>query len=331
MPTRREWLFGAVGAAGAIAASRLVPGSRGGASPAETHTDTYFPAAGDSAPAFHGPYSHSVEPPDALGPGALDAATIPPLPARGRVERTITITQRPVEVAANATLDAWTFDGAIPGPILRVTEGDTLALTVRNLTAHPHNLHTHGAHSPTADGWEPIPAGGERRYEFTPGPAGLYPYHCDLMPSGQHLGRGLYGALLVDPREARPAAQERVLILGGYDLNGDGRSELYGWNGVAGFFARHPIKVARGERVRLYVVNLVADEPVATFHLHARTFDVFRSGTRRLPDEHSDVVALTLGERAVLEMTFDEPGRYMFHPHQPRLAERGAMGWIAVV
>lgn len=331
MPTRRELLFGVSGAVAAAAGAALFATLRRDGS----HSDA---ALGDAADAIasHGPYGHSVEPPSALGPAALDAATIPPPPRRGpasaqRVEREITITQRPVMVAEGRSLDAWTFDGQIPGPILRVREGDTLALTVRNHTAHPHNLHTHGAHDPAADGWEPIPPGGERRYEFAPRPAGLYPYHCDVLPAAQHLGRGLYGALIVDPAEPRADAEERVLILGGFDLDGDGRSELFGWNGCAGFFARHPIKVRRDALTRLYVMNLVADEPVATFHLHAQTFDVYRSGTRRAPDAHSDVVALTLGERAILETRFTAAGRYMFHPHQPRMAERGAMGWIAAL
>ena len=83
--------------------------------------------------------------------------------------------------------------------------------------------------------------------------------------------------------------------------------------------------------MRLYIVNLVGDESVATFHLHANTFDVFRSGTRLVADEHSDVVALTVGERAVLECRFREAGRVMFHPHQAGMAEKGAMGWISVV
>lgn len=322
MPTRRELLYGLGGGALALAAGAMHPrvraALRGG-----TH--------GADEPVLHGPYGHSVEPPNALGPTALDALTIPPSSPVGRVERTITITQQRVAVSATQEMDAWTFDGRIPGPILRVREGETLALTVRNLTPHPHNLHTHGAHAPTQDGWEPIPAGETRTYEFAPRPAGLYPYHCDLLPSAQHLGRGLYGALIVDPPTPRPAAEERVLILGGFDVTGDWRSDLYGWNGVAGFFSRHPLRVPVQQLVRLHVLNLVPDEPVATFHLHAQTFDVFRSGTRRTPDEHTDVVPLTLGERAMLEMRFDTPGRYMFHPHQPRLAERGAMGWIAAV
>jgi nitrite reductase (NO-forming) len=324
MPTRRELLWGMAGAAVAFASVGITRSVRKQANGRAASTD------GDAS-AGHGPYGHGVEPPGAFGPLALDALTIPPRRSEGRVERSLTITQRPVEVAQGRTLDAWTFDGAIPGPILRVTEGETMSLTIRNLTAHPHNLHTHGAHDPAHDGWEPIPSGATRTYEFSPRPAGLYPYHCDVMPSAQHLGRGLYGALIVDPLRPRAAAEERVLILGGFDVDGDGRSELFGWNGVAGFHARHPLKVPVNTLVRLYVLNLVPDEPVATFHLHAQTFDVFRSGTRATADEHTDVVPLTLGERAVLEMRFAQPGRYMFHPHQARMAERGAMGWITVL
>lgn len=323
MPTRRELLWGMTGAAVALAAVGITGGAR-------ARKDSH--GGGDAeVPVGHGPYGHSVEPPSALGPLALDALTIPPPRRSGGVEHRLTITQRPVDVAQGQTMDAWTFDGTIPGPILRVTEGESLRLTIQNLTAQPHNLHTHGAHDPSQDGWEPIPPGATRTYAFTPRPAGLYPYHCDVMPSAQHLGRGLYGALIVDPIRPRADAEERVLILGGFDVDGDGRSDLFGWNGVAGFHARHPLKVGVGALVRLHVLNLVPDEPVATFHLHAQTFDVFRSGTRATADEHSDVVPLTLGERAVLETRFTHPGRYMFHPHQARMAERGAMGWITAV
>lgn len=324
MPTRREVLWGLAGAAGALAASRVLPVVLRGAH------DAVPQAPHRAARELHGAYGHGVKPPRALGPRALDAATVPPPAARGFVRRELTITERPVAVAEGRVMQAWTFDGGVPGPILRVTEGERLELTVRNLTGLPHNLHCHGAHDPAEDGWEPIPPAGSRTYVLEPRPFGLYPYHCDVMPSAEHIGRGLYGVLIVDPPRPRPAAVERVLVLGGFDLAGTGRSDLYGWNGVAGYFARFPLKVPRGELVRLYVVNLVGDEPVVTFHLHANTFDVYRSGTRLVPDEHTDVVALTLGERAVLEMRFAAAGRYMFHPHQARMAERGGMGWLGV-
>ena len=86
-----------------------------------------------------------------------------------------------------------------------------------------------------------------------------------------------------------------------------------------------------GELVRLYVVNMVEYDPIASFHLHARTFDVYRTGTRMTPDEHTDVVTLRQTERAVLEMRFTKKGRYMFHPHQSYIEEKGAMGWIVAI
>ena len=301
MPTRRELLFGAAGAAGALALAAAA--ARATRDAFRTATDR--PRGAD--PMAHGPYGHGVEPPGTLGPAALDAATIPPPPTRGPVTRELTITQRPVPVAQGATLDAWTFEGTIPGPTLRVTEGETLTLRVRNLTGHPHNLHTHGAHAPESDGWEPIPPAGERTYVLRPRPAGIYPYHCDLTPGAQHLGRGLYGLLIVDPVTWRPPAQERVLLLGGFDTDGDGVSDAFGWNGVAGFHARHPIKLARATPVRLYVANFVVDEPVATFHLHARTFDVFRSGTRPTPDDTLRADCERLMRRLVRERCASEP------------------------
>lgn len=331
MPTRRDLLWALAGAAGAAAVGTVGRRVLDLRTHARVSRDGRVAGTPDyGANNTHAPYGHGAEAPTRLGPTALDAVTIPPPPGRGPVARTITITQRPLDIAQGVTMDAWTFDGGVPGPILRVTEGETLTLTVRNLTEHPHNLHAHGAHAPGADGWEPIAPGGTRTYEFTPRPYGLHPYHCDLVPGAEHLGRGLYGMLIVDPPAGRVPATERALVLGGFDVDGDGRSELFGWNGVAGYFARHPIKVRRGELVRLYVANLVVDEPVATFHLHANTFGVIRAGTAMTPSEVTDVAAMTVGERVVLEMRFMEAGRYMFHPHQGRMAEAGGMGWIAV-
>jgi FtsP/CotA-like multicopper oxidase with cupredoxin domain len=94
---------------------------------------------------------------------------------------------------------------------------------------------------------------------------------------------------------------------------------------------KYPVRVKAGELVRVYLVNMVGDEPAVSFHLHAQVFDVFRSGTMLRPDERTDVVTLAQAERAILEFRLPERGRYMFHPHQARLAERGAMGWFAAV
>ncbi|MEX2550252.1 MAG: multicopper oxidase domain-containing protein [Nitriliruptoraceae bacterium] len=281
-----------------------------------------------------GVYGHAAGPPVSLAAGDLDAVTFPPAPdGHHGVARDVElpVTQRQVEVGDGAIVDAWTYGGMVPGPIIRATAGDRLRVHLTNHTSHPHNVHLHGRHDPGMDGWEPIPPGEAFTYELVAEPFGLHPYHCHVVPIAEHISRGLYGAVIVDPPGGRPPAHEVVLVLGGWDLDGAGRNGLVVFNGIAGAYDRFPIRVPVGELVRVYLLNMLAYEPVASFHLHAQTFDVIRSGTSLEPDEHTDIVALTQGERAILEFRLPVQGRYMFHPHQSHLAERGAMGWFAAV
>ncbi len=235
------------------------------------------------------------------------------------------------DLSQPVTPHGWTNNGFAPGPTLRAKEGDLLHVTVRNRTEHPHNLHFHGRHSPQMDGWEPIPPGAETTYEITAAPFGVHPYHCHVMPIAQHIARGMHGVLIVDPPEPRPPALEVLLVLCGWDPDGVQRSSVVTWNGVAGYYAKFPIKAPVGELVRLYLVNMLEYEPVGSFHLHAQTFDLFPSGTSLTPLVHTDVVTLGMAERAILEFTLPERGRYMFHPHQHHLADRGAMGWFSAI
>lgn len=277
-----------------------------------------------------------VAPPSDLDREHLDALTLAPprddAPAGSLREYDMSVTAERHEVADGVGIDAWAYGGRVPGPVLRATEGDVLRLRMRNYGPGAHSLHLHGNHPPgPMDGVEPIPEGETFTYEFPADPVGVHPYHCHVGPIDEHVRRGQYGVLIVDPPGGRPPAHEVVLVLGGFDVDGDGRDDLYAFNGLAGAYDRHPIRVPVGERVRCYVANLVAGEAVAGFHLHARTFDVYRSGTALEPDEHTDTISLGMAERAVLEFSLPEPGRYMFHPHQLRLASRGAMGWFAAV
>jgi nitrite reductase (NO-forming) len=281
------------------------------------------------------PYGHGIEPPPGLGPHALDAALLPP-PAEpaapGRVRPVqLWASEQPIQVARDRSFAAWTFNGRVPGPIVRATEGDELDVRFHNFGMRAHNVHFHGRHDPLQDGWEPVPPGGDAEYRISAEPFGLHLYHCHAMPVSEHLAHGLYGAYIVDPPQPRPQALELVLLLSGFDLDGDGKNELYAWNGVAGYYDLYPIKVPVGRLVRVYLVNLVGPDPVASFHLHAQTFDVYRTGTRLQPDETTDVVTLGQAERAILEFTLPKPGRYMFHPHQQAMAESGAMGWFAAI
>jgi nitrite reductase (NO-forming) len=320
---RRAGIGGAAVVGGGALGRTLLPGS-----PAVAQDD------GHDAHVEEGVYGGAHSPPLHLPADHLDAVTIPPAPTpvtRSPRELEMVVTERQLLVADGVTVDAWTYGGTAPGPIIRATEGQELRIRLVNLTERPHNLHLHGRHSPQMDGWEPIPPGGETVYDITAGPFGVHPYHCHVPPLAEHVARGLYGAFIVDPPTPRGDAHEFVLVLGGWDVDGDGRNEVYAYNGVASFFHRYPLKVGVGERVRAYVLNMTEYDPVASFHLHAETFDVYWQGTSLEPDLHADTVTLAQGDRAIVEFTLPERGRYMFHPHQHHMADRGAMGWFAAV
>ncbi len=280
-------------------------------------------------------YGDIYSPPSGIGPGALDHATFPPpadgLPAGAVREVEIAVEERLIEVGRGAHIEAWTYNGSVPGPIIRVREGDLLRVQFENHTGNPHNIHFHGSHRPEQDGWEPIPPGGDTTYEIEAGPAGVHPYHCHTAPLAEHISRGLYGMMIVDPPGGRPPAVEIALLLSGFGNDDIGRNGIVAWNGVAGFYHDHPIKVPSDALVRAYLVNMLEHEPLASFHLHSETFDVYPAGMGDAPAFRDDTITLGMGQRAMIEFTLPTVGRYMFHPHQHWLAERGAMGWIAAI
>ncbi len=245
-------------------------------------------------------YGHGAGPPRGIDPAALDSVTFPPPPddrPAGTVrELEVRVEERLIEVAHEVHVEAWTYNGTVPASIIRATEGDLLRIRFENRTGHAHSLHFHGAHRPEMDGWEPIPPGGETVYEIEAGPAGVHPYHCHTAPLAEHIARGLYGMMIVDPPGGRPDAREVALLLSGFSNEEIGRNGVVAWNGVAGFYHDHPIKITRGENVRAYIVNMLEYESLASFHLHARTFDVFPAGMGESPTFRDDTIALAQGQ-----------------------------------
>jgi FtsP/CotA-like multicopper oxidase with cupredoxin domain len=124
--------------------------------------------------------------------------------------------------------DGWTYNGTIPGPTIRVTEGDLVRIRVINSNdnSHPHSLHLQSIHYAKDDGVSmggypggAISPGRSFTYEFVAQPYGVYPYHCHVDPVADHINRGLYGAMIIDPKEPRPQMTEMAMILNGYDIN----------------------------------------------------------------------------------------------------------------
>ena len=246
-------------------------------------------------------------------------------------EYEIAATERKVQLMEDVTFDAWAYNGTVPGPILRMTQDDLMRVSFTNETSHPHSIHFHGTHPASQDGsLRPVSPDAYTVYEMRARPYGLHLYHCHTMPLAAHMAHGLYGAFIVDPPEPRRKAQELVLLMSGFDLDGDGRNELYAFNGRPYQYEHRPIQVRRSRPVRVYLANVTEYDPVASFHLHGAMFKLFRTGTTD-HFEYTDTVTLAQGERAILEIDFEDRGLFMFHAHQSHLADKGLVGWFQVV
>src|SRR5262245_50644616 len=222
-------------------------------------------------------------------------------------EYQITAVDREIEIAPGVYFPAWTFNGQVPGPTLRATEGDRIRITFINEGSHPHTMHFHGWHPPAMDGSLPehqVRPGGRFVYEFDAEPFGLHLYHCHAVPLKRHLHKGLYGVFIVDPKGGRPAADELVMVMNGFDTNFDADNEVYAVNTVANFYMHEPLRVEVGKLVRMYVVNVTEFDLINSLHLHGMFFNVFRTGTTLAPSEVTDTVMLSQGERAILETQF---------------------------
>jgi FtsP/CotA-like multicopper oxidase with cupredoxin domain len=256
----------------------------------------------------------------------------------GRVVREweLYATDRDVEVAPGVTFAAWTYNERIPGPTLRAREGELLRISFVNGSGHPHTIHFHGIHPAEQDGVPGLGAGelapGERTvYEFDALPAGLHLYHCHVRPLAEHIAKGMYGTLIIDPKEPRPEADELVMVMNAFDTNFDFANEVYAVNTVGFHYMDAPVRVRRDALVRIYLVNMLEYDPINSFHLHANFFHYFPTGTSLVPAEFTDTISQVQGQRGILELRFPYTGRYMFHAHKTEFAELGWMGFFEVV
>lgn len=261
---------------------------------------------------------------------------------------------------------SWTFNASIPGPTMRMTQGDHIEIKVVNKGTMPHSLHMHSIHPAVMDG-VPIVSGESGfispgksfTYRFTAAPVGIFPYHCHMPPLSEHINRGLYGGLIIDPPadQARPTAHEIVMFLNGYDLNikapqfprlptfdeantmmngnmtifDDINSEhdnaIYSVNGIANYYMHNPIPVKLHEPLRIYMFNML-DFETNSFHLHGQVFKYYPSGTSISKSVMTtDMVGLDQGDRGIIETQFDFSGNYMTHAHRDSV---GGRGWSAL-
>jgi FtsP/CotA-like multicopper oxidase with cupredoxin domain len=267
----------------------------------------------------------------------FDWGTTSRLPG-GRVLREweVNAIDKEIEVAPGVKFPAWTFDGRVPGRTLRCRQGERLRIHFGNASAHPHTMHFHGIHTAAMDGVPGIGAGliqpGERTvYEFDAEPFGLHLFHCHAPPLAEHIARGMYGTLIIDPKDGRPEADEMVMVQAGYNTTLDGLgNQLYFVNGIPFHYMYRPIQAEKDRLVRIYLTNLLEYDPINSFHLHGNFFDYYPTGTGLEPTEFTDTISQMQGQRGILEVRFPFPGKYMFHAHKSEFAELGWMGFFEV-
>ncbi len=269
----------------------------------------------------------------------------------GRTLRSFEIeaVDKDIEIAPGIFFPAWTFNGRVPGPALRATEGDRLRVTFRNNGSHPHSMHFHGIHAARMDG---VPGAGligpgeQFTYEFDAKPFGCHLYHCHALPLKRHIHKGMYGLFVIDPDPARHPGnagiaasrllgspengrwQELAMVMNAFDTNFDAANEVYACNTVAHAYVNAPIVIDKSRPVRIYLLNMTEFDPINSLHLHANFFDYYDTGTTLSPTHRTvDLIMQCQAQRGILEFSFadHEPGLYMFHAHQSEFTE---LGWV---
>ncbi|MDA8368681.1 MAG: multicopper oxidase domain-containing protein [Nocardiopsaceae bacterium] len=267
-------------------------------------------------------------------------------PAPGGTEHEIEITATEVEqeVAPGVHQPVWTFNGTAPGPVLRGEVGDVFTVTFTNDGTMGHGLDFHaGALAPDRP-MRTIEPGQSLTYQFRAEQAGAWLYHCSTPPMLQHIGNGMYGAVIVDPPDLEPVDREYVLVQGELYLGEPGSEaqvdamraaapDAWMFNGTAAGYDHAPLTATPGERVRIWVV---AAGPTSgtSFHIVGAQFDtVYKEGAYLLrPDDDGGAQALDLApaQGGFVETVFPEAGTYPFVDHDMRHAENGAHGIFQV-
>jgi len=244
------------------------------------------------------------------------------------------------DIGARRKIHTTAYNGQIPGPLLRLTEGKPVTIDIVNKLDHPEIVHWHGQSIPSEvdgameEGSPMIPPGGHMRIQFTPRPFGLHWYHTHA-PANRDLRRGLYsgqfGVLLVEPGE-NPGRydQQQFLVLHEWEpyfaASDDGSQEIgYSSGSINGRMLGHgdPIQVRQGQRVLFHVLNASATQ-VRLLSLPGHQFQVLALDGRPVPTQ-AKVETLRLGpaERISATVTMDHPGVWILGEINQQLRSSG--------
>ena len=292
----------------------------------------------------HGSSSATVDAPAGDVPFRRYDPALPPL----STERTLRLNWRaqevPVRIRDDTVVAAWTFEGDMPGPIVHCRVGDTVEFILTNEGVIPHSMDFHAAQIDPKVAFRSIARGERITFTFRPKWAGAFMYHCGTGPVLMHIGAGMYGAIIVSPREPLPPAKEFVLVQSefylGDPVNGvrpfnfdkmlSTLPDYMAFNGRPNQYINEPIRVKVGDRVRLWVVNC-GPTHTSAFHVVGEQFDTMYLGAPPgTPIRGVQTWDVPAGGGMCFELVCDIPGEFPFVNHGFGHAQKGAIGFLVV-
>jgi nitrite reductase (NO-forming) len=274
-------------------------------------------------------------------------ATMPPVASTDVVKVHMTLKDMTVQIAPGVRYNTWAFDGhGAPGPIVHVREGQTVEMTLANGGSIPHSIDFHAARIAPNVAFKDVMPGQSFTFRFKANDPGVFMYHCGTKPVLAHIANGMYGAIVVEPKQALPKAdREYVLVASEWYLDGDGidkpaslsvakaRAMMPDWttfNGYANQYVTHPLTSKPGETVRFWVV--AAGPTLDTnFHVVGTILDrAWVNGDMAHPQRGVQTVAVPAGGGAVFDVKVDDPGLYPFVSHAFAHVDLGQVGLLKV-
>jgi nitrite reductase (NO-forming) len=300
----------------------------------------------------------TVAPVAALPPSvsiARDPTDLPGPLAAGP-PRTVAVELEAIELvgklAPGTTYTYWTFNGKVPGPFVRVRQGDTVELTFKNRDSS-RMIHSVDLHAVTGPGGGAVmtqtPPGETKAFRFKALNPGLYVYHCATPMVANHITRGMYGLILVEPAGGLPPVDREFYVMQGelYTDRSFGqpghdefsvekllaeRPEYYVLNGAVGALtAEYPMKARVGETVRIYF-GVGGPNATSSFHVIGEIFDrVYeQAAIGSPPAANVQTTTVPAGGATIVEFRLEVPGRYILVDHALSRLERGLAGFLEV-
>jgi len=266
-----------------------------------------------------------------------------------------------IEIAPGVKFSAWTFGDQVPGPIVRARVGDRIKFVMTNrsdeaapgvrLTAAPmmHSMDFHAAMVSPQDKYRSIAPGQTMEFEFTVNYPGVFMYHCGTPMILEHIASGMYGAVVVEPRNGYPtkADREYVVVQSEFYAKAPAKGDKNGiytldterlraaqpthtvFNGLHNGMVKNPLAAKPGERVRLFVLN-VGPSKTSSFHVVGTIFDrVWFEGNPDNQMRGMQTVLLGSSNSAIVEFMIPEEGSYIMVDHHFANASQGALGLVS--